>query len=79
MRSALQDLQFSDGTKIPKGTVIVAPVVAMHMDEDFYPNAYVFDPWRFSTMRQEEGAALKHQFMSTSAEYVSFGHGRHAW
>ena len=29
MRKALKDLIFSDGTKIPAGTVLVAPVVAV--------------------------------------------------
>ena len=39
----------------------------------------MFDPLRFADMRSEEGASIKHQFVSTSPEYVPFGHGKHAW
>ena len=79
MRSAMQDLQFSNGIRIPKGTIVAAAAVPMHMDEEIYPNPNMFNPWRFSDLRQEDGEGLKHQFVSTSAEYVPFGHGRHAW
>ena len=79
MRKALQDLRFSDGTVVPSGTLIVAAAMSTHMDEENYPNAEVFDPWRFSNMREEEGEITKHQFVSTSVDYVSFGHGKHAW
>lgn len=75
----MQDLKFANGVVIPAGTVLVAPATATHLDEDNYTNADIFDPWRFSGMRQEDGESLKHQFVSTSVEYVPFGHGKHAW
>ena len=74
----MQDLTFSDGTFIPDGTIMVAPMFEMHMDPDFYKNPGLFNPWRFSDMREEEGGALLHHFVSTSVEYVAFGHGKHA-
>ena len=76
---ALKDVRFSDGTLIPANTMVVAAAAAMHMDEDYYVNAEVFDPWRFSNLREEKGESTKHHFVSTSVDYVPFGHGRHAW
>ena len=78
MRLALKDLHFSDGTFIPRGTALVAAATATHMDEENYQNPELFSPWRFSDMR-EDGELTKHQFVSTSPDYVPFGHGKHAW
>ena len=54
----------------------------MHYDDAHFPNADVFDPFRFFRMREDardgEGAA-RHQFASTSSEYIPFGHGQLAW
>ena len=79
MRKALKDLTFTDGTIIPAGSTIVAAATGTHMDEEYYENPDIFNPWRFSDMRGDEGEATKHQFVSTSVDYVSFGHGKHAW
>lgn len=49
------------------------------MDGQHYEDATVFNPWRFSDMRDEEGEDTKHHFVSTSPEYIVFGHGKHAW
>ncbi|EMD34619.1 hypothetical protein CERSUDRAFT_86021 [Gelatoporia subvermispora B] len=76
-RIALKDLHLSDGTHIPAGTIVVAAALPMHSDDEYYPNAAQFDPFRFSKMR-EDGEGTKHQFVSTSVEYISFGHGKHA-
>lgn len=78
-RKAMKDFTFSDGTFIPAGTIISAASVATHTNEEFYDDAQVFNPWRFSDMRSEEGEGTKHQMVSTSTEYIAFGHGRHAW
>lgn len=37
-----------------------------------------FHPFRYSNMRSFEGEENKHQFVSTSPESVSFGHGQWA-
>ncbi|KAK7686510.1 hypothetical protein QCA50_010108 [Cerrena zonata] len=78
MRVALQDITLSNGTLIPVGTLMVAPVFCTHMDEENYHDASVFNPWRFSDMRDEDGENTKHHFVSTSSDYIAFGHGRHA-
>ena len=74
----MKDFTFSDGTFIPKGTIIAVATRCVHHDEKFYENANVFHPFRFAEMREEDSGA-KHQFTSTSIEYLPFGHGRHAW
>ena len=79
MRKATKDFTFSDGTFIPKGTRINAGLVALHYDDALYENPEVFDPFRFVNVGEEDGEGAKHQFVATSPEYLSFGHGRHAW
>ena len=78
-RKALKDFTFSDGTFVPKGTTIVAAIRSIHHDEEFYENADTFEPFRFADLREEDGEALKHQYASTTTEYLPFGLGRHAW
>ena len=73
------DVTLSDGTVLPKGTVVVAAAHPLHHDEVNYADPSVFDPFRFSRMREREGEGTKHQFVNTSPEYVAFGHGKHAW
>ncbi|KAH9834049.1 cytochrome P450 [Rhodofomes roseus] len=78
MRKTLQDTTLSDGTFIPAGTVVAGASSATHRDARNYENPEIFDPFRFADMRTEDGASIKHQFVTTSPEYVAFGHGKHA-
>ena len=76
-RSVLQPVSLSDGTFLPAGTTVVTPSTATHYDDENYENAAVFEPFRFL----QEGDNEKHtqqQLVTTSAEYVPFGHGKHA-
>ena len=75
----MKDVTLSDGTFIPKGTLLAAAADPTHHDESIYANADVYDPFRFANMRESDGEGLKHQFVNTSVDYVSFGHGKHAW
>nr|BAK09398.1 cytochrome P450 [Postia placenta] len=77
-RKALADYTFADGTFIPAGTTVSAPLRATHYDDGIWARAAVFDPWRFSTLREAEGESAKHHMVSTSTEYLAFGHGQHA-
>ena len=73
-------MTLSDGTFLPKGTLVSAAMWATHHDEAVYPDADVFDPFRFARMRGAgEGEGTKHQFVHTSPDYIAFGHGKHAW
>ncbi|PCH34274.1 cytochrome P450 [Wolfiporia cocos MD-104 SS10] len=78
MRIALKDVVLSDGTMIPAGTFVAAAATSTHLDEENYENAEIFNPFRFSDKRLEDGEKNKHQYVSTSSEYIGFGHGKHA-
>ncbi|KAI0947286.1 hypothetical protein AcV7_009746 [Taiwanofungus camphoratus] len=77
MRKALSDVTLSDGTRIPAGTFVYAAAAATHRDEENYDNPNVFDPFRFSKIK-EESERVKRQFVSTAPDYVPFGHGKYA-
>ncbi|KAJ3478571.1 hypothetical protein NLI96_g9660 [Meripilus lineatus] len=77
-RKAVKDFRFSDGTVIPAGGFVSAASMTIHHDNEYYSDPEVFDPWRFADLREEEGEGLKHQMVSTSLEYIPFGHGKHA-
>ena len=79
VRKAMKDFTFSDGTFIPKGTMIGVATRSLHYDEKFYKNANVFQPFRFAEMHEEDTVGVKYQFVSTSIEYLPFGHGKQAW
>ena len=79
-RLALRPFTFSNGVTVPAGTIIAAPAIAIHTDGEFYPNPETFDGFRFAKLREHDGApVVGQQATSTSAEYLSFGYGRHAW
>jgi len=67
---------------MPKGTHITATARPVHLDGDIYEDPLVFKPFRFAEAR--EGAddareAVKNQMVTTSLQYLLFGHGKHAW
>ncbi|KAF9870929.1 cytochrome p450 [Colletotrichum karsti] len=77
-RYAEADVTLSDGTFIPKGSHITIPTFHMRDPDVFGSNADEFDGYRFLRMRDEPGQENKWQFVSTSPEFLSFGHGKHA-
>jgi len=77
-RKAMKDYTFSDGTFIPKGTSISAASRAIHLDDEIYADANVFNGFRFSGLPDEGGQKVRSQFVSTSPDYIGFGHGKHA-
>ena len=68
-----------DGTFIPKDTLLAAAAYPTHFDDSIYENASVFDPFRFSRLREAPGESTRHQFVTTTDDSIGFGHGRHAW
>lgn len=71
---------FSDGTVIPKGSFVVAPVAPIHMDKSIYDDPNQFRGFRFSDLLEEgEGESTRHHVSKTSPEFLHFGHGPHAW
>ncbi|CDO73436.1 hypothetical protein BN946_scf185013.g71 [Trametes cinnabarina] len=77
-RKAMQDVTLSDGTLIPRGALVVAASTPLHLDNNIYPDAEAFDPFRFAREREREGQSSKHQYVNTSVDYIAFGHGKHA-
>ncbi|KAL5531375.1 hypothetical protein ACEPAG_4252 [Sanghuangporus baumii] len=78
-RKVMSDYTLSDGTFLPKGTFLNANLRGLHFDESNYPNPNKFDGFRFSRMRGESlEESAKHQMANTAADYLAFGHGRHA-
>lgn len=47
MRKVMQDITLSDGTYLPKGTMIVAASLGTHTDEKYYKSAEAFEPFKF--------------------------------
>lgn len=81
-RLALKDFTFSDGTFIPKGTSVSAVAHPVHTDEKIYEDPLRFKPFRFAEKREgtdDARDAVKNQLVTTSMEYLLFGHGKHAW
>ncbi|RAR02006.1 cytochrome p450 [Stemphylium lycopersici] len=69
----------SSGLIIPAHTTIGIPTQAITMNPDLYPDPEIYDPWRFSKLREEsvenEGKA---QYVASNPASMSFGYGRHA-
>ncbi|KXH40775.1 P450 monooxygenase [Colletotrichum simmondsii] len=77
-RRVEEAITLSDGTYLPKGTLIT---VATHNTRDpalWGPEPEKFDGNRFLRMREEPGQENRWQFVSTSPEFLAFGHGTHA-
>jgi cytochrome P450 len=88
MRKSVVPYTFADGTTIPAGTTVMAASAAIHMNPDIYDNPETFDPWRFSSIREEaakssttvtEADDMRHRLTGTGPGYLAFGGGRHVW
>ncbi|KAH9884927.1 cytochrome P450 [Cubamyces lactineus] len=78
-RKAVKDVTLSDGTRIPRGTLVAAASATAHSDGTRYPAPDTFDPFRFARLREGGvDAATKHQLVNTSVDFLTFGHGKHA-
>ncbi|KAJ6487829.1 cytochrome P450 [Mycena sanguinolenta] len=71
LRQVTKDFMFSDGTMVPAGTLVGVPILAEHHDEANYENADVFDPFRFSRMREQAGEGIKHQMVTRPGRFFA--------
>ncbi|EMD32089.1 hypothetical protein CERSUDRAFT_58933 [Gelatoporia subvermispora B] len=76
VRMTLDEVTLSDGTRIPKGTIVGAGASSMHWDQELYAEPDKFDPFRFHRISQDGDAKVG--FASPLSEYIAFGRGRHA-
>ena len=77
LRMVHEPFTFSDGTYLPKGTLVAVPSYAIHLDESNYPNPTSFQPFRFAE-KAEETPGRKVDMTATSTDFLVFGYGRHA-
>ncbi|KAL4068774.1 cytochrome P450 [Scleroderma yunnanense] len=79
MRKAMKDVTLTDGTLIPKGTIVCVPGHAVHHDYEVYENPEAFDPLRFVNLEDKQGGGnTRYQMVSVNAESLGFGLGRAA-
>ena len=64
---------------LPVGTTVSVPTAPVNQDENIYKNGSEFDGFRFYRMREEEGDTAKTYCVNTNHNFLSFGHGTHAW
>lgn len=68
---------------IPRGTIIALPVDQVHYDEDVYPQARTFNPFRFVVPEPRPGELAKGEATGKAAvtlddAFLGFGAGKHA-
>ncbi|KAI6246585.1 Cytochrome P450 monooxygenase ascG [Erysiphe necator] len=84
LRRTITDVNLPSGHTIPKGIKIAIPAWYIHNNSDslFSPGITKpldeFDGLRFYNLRKLPGNENRHQFVSTSYDSLSFGHGNHA-
>lgn len=76
VRKAMEDIIFSDGTRIPAGTHLAMSPTTMSLDDQYYPNPDEFEPFRFYAMHQ--GAMTKSERFSMRLSALNFGQGKRA-
>lgn len=74
-RFAEEEVELSDGAKIPKGCRIL--VQTKHFDPEMFPEPQKFDAYRFFQKREQPGQDSDWQFISTRSDFLAFGYGRH--
>jgi len=79
-RKIMKGLTLSDGTHLPKGTILSAPVAIFSTDPDFVEDPETFDGFRwYKKFLEAEGRATHNtNWTTTSSSNLIFGHGKHA-
>ncbi|KAL4912916.1 cytochrome P450 [Aspergillus aurantiobrunneus] len=76
-RLAERSFQLSDGTRIPKDSMLVVSCERM-WNETVYAAPDEFGPYRFLKLRDTAGHAPSFQVVAPSPEHMGFGFGKHA-
>ena len=77
-RIVREPFSFSDGTHLPKGTLVAVAAHGVHMDESNYPDPTSFQPFRFVDKTKKENAGRKVDMTAIHADWLAFGYGRRA-
>lgn len=79
IRRVMKDnIESPEGIKLQKGTTIAWLASCAQTDPDMFVEPNKFDPFRFSRAPPKDGQSAKNAFVTTSPQYLPFGHGRHA-
>jgi cytochrome P450 len=78
-RKVMQPFTFSDGITVSAGETLASPAGAVHLDDSVYERAKEFDGFRFSRAKEMDGERPNAYSVSTGTEFLTFGHGGHAW
>jgi len=70
---------FSNGVTLPVGSGAGIPISPINQEKSIYNNGNEYDGFRFYRMRQEEGETAKTYCVNTNHNFLTFGHGTHAW
>ncbi|XDG02270.1 hypothetical protein ABKA04_001885 [Annulohypoxylon sp. FPYF3050] len=57
IRKVMKPIDLSDGTHLPAGTSLLAPMAGVAVDPRFYPDPEVFDGLRFWKLRQQQSSS----------------------
>lgn len=78
IRSVMTDgVKTEDGILLPKGSLVSCLSYSAQTDDTVFEDPFVFDPFRFSRIREADPAANV-SLVSTGPTFLPFGHGRHA-
>jgi len=70
------------GVHLPRGTSISVPTYTVLHDNDIFPDAWEYKPFRFAELRHEDGVQYvkraRNAFSATSNDYLVWGHGKGA-
>lgn len=76
-RVVMEDFLLPDGTLLPKGTPLNVSASRM-WDRDVHQNPEKYDAHRFVKIRHTPGLENTGQLVTTGADHLAFGHGKHA-
>ncbi|KAK4139536.1 cytochrome P450 [Dichotomopilus funicola] len=79
---AKEGITTPSGIRIPRGVTVNVPSYPVFQDNQIYPDAEQFKPFRFAEQRSDESVEYVKRaakaFATTSTDYLAFGHGRNA-
>jgi cytochrome P450 len=82
-----EGITLPSGQQLPKGARLGVPIVGIHSDENIYPNAAKYEPFRFCNRKPGEEVDEKDAAIPVTSTgvvnvtdiYLSFGVGKSAW
>ena len=80
IRRVVTDYKMSDGTFLPRGTLLAVNQAAAHRNDETYDKPDEFLPFRFADKRDSSREeSTRNQMVATGSEFIAFGHVRHSW